>query len=54
MTTTLGIHCAEELVRVGVSPEYAVEALMAELDLTRSEADRALRAASERTHHHDI
>jgi hypothetical protein len=47
MTTTLGIHCAEELVRLGVSDELAARVLMAELELSRVEADRALRLASE-------
>ncbi len=47
MSTTLGIHCAEELVRLGVSTEHAVRVLMAELELSQVEADVALRLASE-------
>jgi len=48
MSTALGIHCAEELVRLGVSTEHAVRVLMAELELSRVEADRAFLLASER------
>lgn len=47
MNTTLGIHCAEELVRLGVPKESALRALMTELELSRTEADQALESASE-------
>jgi hypothetical protein len=50
MHTILGIHCAEELVRLGVPNDSAVRLLMAELELTRVEADDALRQASDHVH----
>jgi hypothetical protein len=51
VSTQPGIHCAEELVHLGVSTELAIRALMAELDLSRVEAVEALDLASA-THTH--
>jgi hypothetical protein len=46
VSTQLGIHCAGELVRLGVPTELAIRALMAELELSRFEAAEALEVAS--------
>lgn len=48
MNEPVGINCACELLRANASIGSAIEALVNELDLTRSEAELAVRAAHER------
>jgi hypothetical protein len=43
-----GSYCAEALVRVGLTHQAVVRALVTELDLTRDEADAAWRQAAHR------
>jgi hypothetical protein len=43
-----GSYCAEALVRVGLTHDAVVRALVTELDLTRAEADAAWRQAAPR------
>jgi hypothetical protein len=48
MNEPVGINCASELLRIHASTSSAIEALVSELDLTRDEAQAALRAAQGR------
>jgi hypothetical protein len=45
MNEVVGVHCARELIRLGVPTQSALASLMDELDIDEADARKALRVA---------
>jgi hypothetical protein len=50
MNEVVGVHCARELIRLGVATQSALDSLMDELDIDEADARKAIRVALHASH----
>jgi len=46
MSSAIGVHCAKEIIRLGMPTPIAIAVLMRELNISKDEAKEAIRVAS--------